>query len=94
MSTAIKNDPLYEDDFWVRDRQELISKGLIVAGSPWGKGFGLGLVMAFVILLPFFFAYVLIGGSIGERLGTKDSASATRDFSMMTEPGYRDYLER
>lgn len=93
MSIAIKNNNANE--VWVRDQYELISQGLLAAGSPWGRGFAVGISMALVILLPIFFAYALINGPMSHRGASVSEAPQTRDFSSASaDAGYKNYLEK
>lgn len=88
MSIAIKNE----------SHKELL-KEIMLEGSPWGRGFAVGLMLAMILLLPLFFVMALFGPfdnrSASPQVSVRSAATTeiVRDFSTMTDSSFKDYLE-
>ncbi|MDP3962381.1 MAG: hypothetical protein Q8Q03_00735 [bacterium] len=72
-----------------------LKKEIMLEGSPWGRGFAVGLVLAMVLLLPLFFVMALFGPFDRPQSSqvSLNSKEAVRDFSSMPAVVYNDYLE-
>lgn len=74
-----------------------IKREMMLEGSPWGRGFAVGLVLAMILLLPLFFVMALFGPfdrpASQEVVSRAPVTEVVRDWSAMTPEGNKDYLE-